>query len=53
MEGLIFPIATGRAVIKPDDHHTTMQMYIARTEDGTLRVAESLGAIAPESECKV
>ncbi len=53
MEDLIFPVATGHAAIRQDDHHVAMQMYIARTEDGTLRVAERLGAIAPESGCKV
>jgi urea transport system substrate-binding protein len=53
MEGLVFDIATGRASILAGDHHTAMQMYIAKTEDGTLRVADRLGVVAPESGCSI
>jgi hypothetical protein len=30
-----------------------MNMYIAKTEGGSLKVVKPLGAIAPESGCKV
>ena len=51
MAGLVFQVATGRAAILPGDHHTAMQMYLAKTEDGSLRVVDRLGVIAPESGC--
>jgi len=51
MEGLVFDVATGRTSIVANDHHTAMQMYIAKTEDGSLRVVDRLGVIAPVSGC--
>ena len=51
MEGLVFDIATGRASIMAEDHHTAMQMYIAKTEDGSLHVVDHLGVVAPKSGC--
>lgn len=53
MAGLTLPVATGEARITLGDHHTAMQMYIARTEEGSLRVVEPLGVIEPESGCSV
>lgn len=51
MAGLKFGIPTGDAAITAGDHHITMNMYIARTEGGSLKVVKPLGAIAPESGC--
>jgi branched-chain amino acid transport system substrate-binding protein/urea transport system substrate-binding protein len=51
MSGLSFEIPTGPAMITPKDHHTAMNMYIAKTEDGTLNVVESLGMIKPDAQC--
>ena len=53
MAGLTLPVATGNARITTGDHHTAMQMYIARTEGGSLRVVESLGVVEPQSGCSV
>ena len=53
MNGLTLPVATGTAQITPGDHHVAMQMYIARTEGGQLRVVERLGAISPQSGCRI
>ena len=52
MAGLSMPIATGTASITQGDHHTAMQMYIAKTENGSLRVVEKLGVIQPLSGCR-
>ncbi len=51
MEGLSFEIPTGAASITKDDHHTAMNMYIAKTENGTLNVAKELGIIEPAPQC--
>lgn len=51
MAGLSFDIPTGPAMITEDDHHTAMNMYIARTKDGTLNVAKKLGVIDPAPQC--
>ena len=53
MEGLILPVATGEMRIAPSDHHVAMEMFIARTEGGALRVVERLGPIEPASGCTV
>jgi urea transport system substrate-binding protein len=52
MAGLTFDIPTGRAMVTKEDHHTAMNMYIAETEGGTLKVVKSLGMIAPAKQCK-
>jgi len=52
MAGLTLATATGTMTITPGDHHMAMQMYIARTEAGQLRVVEKLGVIAPQSGCR-
>ena len=53
MAGLMFDIPTGSATITPSDHHVAMNMFIAKTEDGALRVVEPLGRIDPISGCSV
>jgi len=53
MAGLRFAIPTGEARITPADHHVAMNMYIARTEGGMLKVVKPLGVIEPESGCKI
>ena len=53
MAGLTIPTATGPMRISPGDHHVAMEMFIARTEGGALRVVERLGAIEPASGCSV
>ncbi len=51
MEGLTFDIPTGPAQITVDDHHVSMNMYIARTEGGSLKIVEPLGRIEPTGQC--
>ena len=51
LKNLKFQVATGEAHINPTDHHISLQMYIARTEKGSLRVVEPLGVIDPKSGC--
>jgi urea transport system substrate-binding protein len=51
LAGLGFDIPTGAAQITADDHHTSMNMYIARTEAGTLKVEKPLGRIDPAKQC--
>jgi branched-chain amino acid transport system substrate-binding protein/urea transport system substrate-binding protein len=51
MAGLSFDIPTGKATITTDDHHVSMNMYIARTEGGGLKVVERLGRIDPALQC--
>jgi branched-chain amino acid transport system substrate-binding protein len=38
----------GGAAMVPGQHHVRMNMYIARVEDGELKVIKSLGAIDPD-----
>ena len=51
MAGLDLTVATGTVRIDADDHHTAMQMFVARTERGALRVVERLGVIDPAPGC--
>ena len=51
MAGLTFEIPTGAATITAGDHHVAMNMFIAKTEAGELRVVEPLGSIEPASGC--
>ena len=51
MAGLTFKIPTGAATITAGDHHVAMNMFIAKTEAGELRVVEPLGSIEPASGC--
>ncbi len=52
MSGLSFDIPTGKATITEADHHVIMNMYIAKTDGGSLKVIKPLGPIAPISHCK-
>ena len=51
MEGLSFETATGNATISPSDHHISMNMFIAMTQNGSLQVIKPLGMIEPDSGC--
>lgn len=51
MKGMTFEIPTGQATITAEDHHVAMNMYIAKTEHGTLNVAKKLGIIEPAPQC--
>jgi branched-chain amino acid transport system substrate-binding protein/urea transport system substrate-binding protein len=51
MAGLSFEIPTGPAMITKEDHHVAMNMYIARTSNGTLNIAKKLGVIEPALQC--
>lgn len=51
MAGLSFEIPTGPARITEKDHHVAMNMYIARTSNGTLNIAKKLGVIEPAPQC--
>ncbi|MCC3305752.1 substrate-binding protein [Sneathiella sp. HT1-7] len=51
MAGLSFEIPTGPARITENDHHVAMNMYIARTSNGTLNIAKKLGVIEPAPQC--
>jgi hypothetical protein len=42
----------GPAEMVPGQHHVRMNMYIARSENGTFEVVENLGHIDPK-ECEV
>jgi ABC-type branched-subunit amino acid transport system substrate-binding protein len=42
----------GPAEMVPGQHHVRMNMYIARSEDGTFKVVRNLGNIDPQ-ECEV
>ena len=42
----------GPAEMVPGQHHVRMNMYIARSENGTFKVVENLGHIDPE-DCEV
>ena len=51
MGGLTFDIPTGKATITKEDHHVAMNMYIGKTEGGSLKVEKSLGVIEPAKQC--
>jgi Periplasmic binding protein domain len=42
----------GPAEMVPGQHHVRMNMYIARSENGTFKVVENLGHVDP-NECEV
>lgn len=50
-EGLTIETPTGPMTIGEEDHHPTLQMYLAKTEGNGLKTIESLGALAPEPGC--
>ncbi len=51
LEGLAIEIPTGPMTIGKDDHHVTMNMYLARTEGAGLTVVQPMGALAPQAGC--
>ena len=51
LEGLAFETPTGTASIGRDDHHVTMNLYLAKTAGDGLEVVQSFGPIAPASGC--
>ena len=51
LKGLTIDTPTGSMSIGADDHHTTMQMYLAKTEGQNLKVVQTLGRIAPQALC--
>ena len=51
LEGVRFDSPSGPITIGKD-HHTTMNMYLARTRGFDLMQVRALGEIAPESGCK-
>ena len=42
----------GPAEMVPGQHHLRLNMYIARSQNGTFKVVKNLGAIDPQ-ECEV
>ncbi|MCB2102038.1 MAG: substrate-binding protein [Rhodobacterales bacterium] len=51
LEGLTIQTPTGPATIGAKDHHTTMNMYLAKTEGDGLDIVKDLGALAPQAGC--
>ncbi|CAN5461804.1 substrate-binding domain-containing protein [soil metagenome] len=51
LEGLTLATPTGPVTIGKD-HHTTMNMFLARTEGRDLVPTASLGPVAPQSGCR-
>jgi branched-chain amino acid transport system substrate-binding protein/urea transport system substrate-binding protein len=51
LQGLSIDIPTGKMSIGKDDHHVTLNMYLAKTEGAGLSVVQALGAIAPQAGC--
>ncbi len=49
--GLSYQIPTGESRIGPSHNHSSLNMYISKTEGGSIRIAESLGIIQPNPEC--
>jgi branched-chain amino acid transport system substrate-binding protein/urea transport system substrate-binding protein len=52
LAGLVIPSPTGPVTIN-QDHHTTMNMFIARTHDRDLVAVRALGEITPQPGCKL
>ena len=51
LEGLSVEGPTGLIGIGAEDHHVTLNMYLAKTEGGGLKTVRPLGRLAPESGC--
>ena len=51
LEGLSFATPTGETTIGAEDHHVTMNLFLARTEGESLKVVEGCGHIPPVSGC--
>ena len=52
LAGLLIPSPTGPVTIN-QDHHTTMNMFIARTHGRELATVRALGEITPQPGCKL
>jgi branched-chain amino acid transport system substrate-binding protein/urea transport system substrate-binding protein len=52
LAGLVIPSPTGPVTIG-QNHHATMNMFIARTQGSDLVTVRALGEIAPEPGCKL
>lgn len=50
--GLTYRIPTGESRIMPNNNHSSLSMYVSKTEGGSIRVLESLGIIQPDPECE-
>lgn len=53
MAGLHYQIPTGRSRISPENHHSDLSMFVARTEGGALEVVEALGSLMPDPGCTI
>ena len=51
MAGITFQAPTGEASVSAIDHHTTMNMYLCKTEGLAMNTVQALGAIAPTPQC--
>jgi branched-chain amino acid transport system substrate-binding protein/urea transport system substrate-binding protein len=51
LEGLSINSPTGPVVIGAEDHHVTLDMFLAKTEGDQLVTEQELGPLAPESGC--
>ena len=52
LAGLVIPSPTGPVTIN-QDHHATMNMFIAKTQGRDLVTVRALGEIAPQPGCKL
>ena len=51
MEGLRFDSPTGTVQISAQDHHTSMTLYMGRTESGELKELVSWASVEPAVQC--
>lgn len=51
LEGLTIDTPTGPTTIGAEDHHVTMNMYLAKTEGLSLKLVEDLGLLPPQALC--
>jgi urea transport system substrate-binding protein len=51
LEGLAIDSPTGKVTVG-QDHHVTMEMFLAKTEGSGLAVVKTLGPIAPKPGCR-
>lgn len=51
LEGLEFLSPTGPVMLDARDHHATMNLFLARTEQGNLQFVQALGRVKPAPQC--
>jgi urea transport system substrate-binding protein len=51
LEGIAIQTPTGEMSVNPENHHVTLNMYLAKTEGDGLQTVEALGPLAPEPGC--